>query len=195
MKQCWFSILIFNPSLIKQVCRPSLPAKSAGRVCRPSLPAKSAGIVCRPSLPAKSTGQVCRPSLPAKSAEQVCRPSLPAKSAGQVCRPSLPAKSAGQVPNGGPKWGSQMGVPNQGHISPSVLKCQNVKMIKWPNDQMTKWRDRRSECAKSDSKAYGTTCRPTALRAVGKNWGRSARQCIRQRDPNPQSWTSLFRIL
>jgi hypothetical protein len=39
------------------------------------------------------------------------------------------------------------------------LKCQNDKMIKWPNGQMTKWRDRRSECAKSDSKAYGTTCR------------------------------------
>jgi hypothetical protein len=38
------------------------------------------------------------------------------------------------VPNGGPKWGSQMGVPNQGPISPSVLKCQNIKMIKWPND-------------------------------------------------------------
>jgi hypothetical protein len=64
------------------------------------------------------------------------------------------------VTNGGPKWGSQMGVPNggpnQGHISPSVLKCQNIKMIKLPNDQMAKWRDRRSECAKSDSKAYGT---------------------------------------
>jgi hypothetical protein len=41
------------------------------------------------------------------------------------------------VPNGGPKWGSQMGVPNggpnRGHISPFVLKCQNIKMIKWPN--------------------------------------------------------------
>jgi hypothetical protein len=31
-------------------------------------------------------------------------------------------------------------------------------MIKLPNDQMAKWRDRRSECAKSYSKAYGTTC-------------------------------------
>jgi hypothetical protein len=34
------------------------------------------------------------------------------------------------VPNGGPKWGSQMGVLNRGPISPSVLKCQNVKMAK-----------------------------------------------------------------
>jgi hypothetical protein len=32
-------------------------------------------------------------------------------------------------------------------------------MIKWPNDKMTKRRDRRSESAPSDSKAYGTTCR------------------------------------
>jgi hypothetical protein len=39
------------------------------------------------------------------------------------------------------------------------LKCQNIKMIKWPNDQMAKWPDRRSESAQSDSKAYGTTCR------------------------------------
>jgi hypothetical protein len=68
------------------------------------------------------------------------------------------------VPNGGPKWGVPNGGPNQGPISPSVLKCQNVKMIKWPNGQMAKCRDRRSECAKSDSKAYGTK-----LRAIGKN--------------------------
>jgi hypothetical protein len=32
-------------------------------------------------------------------------------------------------------------------------------MIKLPNDQMAKWRNRRSECAKSYSKAYGTMCR------------------------------------
>jgi hypothetical protein len=31
---------------------------------------------------------------------------------------------------------------------------------------MTKWRDRRSECAKSDSKAYGTTWRRQKVR----NW-------------------------
>jgi hypothetical protein len=36
---------IFNPSLTKQVCRPSVPAKCAGQVCQPSLLAKSAGQV------------------------------------------------------------------------------------------------------------------------------------------------------
>jgi hypothetical protein len=43
------------------------------------LPKQDVGLsyqVCRPSLPAKSAGQVCQPSLPAKSACQVCRPSL-----------------------------------------------------------------------------------------------------------------------
>jgi hypothetical protein len=49
-------------------------------------------------------------------------------------------------------------------------------MIKWPNDQMTKRRDRRSESAQSDSKAYGTcavgknktenSCRPTAAKRL-----------------------------
>jgi hypothetical protein len=92
MGQCWLSIFNFPFVKDKQVWRPSLPAKSAGKVCVPSLPAKSAGQVCRPSLPAKPAGQVCRPSLPAKSASQVCRPSLPAKSAGQGCRPSQPAR-------------------------------------------------------------------------------------------------------
>jgi hypothetical protein len=43
-----------------QVCRASLPGKSAGQLCRASLPGKSAGQVCRASLPGKSSGQVCR---------------------------------------------------------------------------------------------------------------------------------------
>jgi hypothetical protein len=43
------------------------------------------------------------------------------------------------VPNGGSQMGVPNGGPNQGHISPSVLKCQNIKMIKLPNGQMTKW--------------------------------------------------------
>jgi hypothetical protein len=42
--QCWFSI--FKPSLIL-IMLTSLP----GQVCRSSLPAKSAGQVCQPSLP------------------------------------------------------------------------------------------------------------------------------------------------
>jgi hypothetical protein len=66
-----FQISFLRTSLTGQVCRPSLPAKSAGQVCRPSLPAKSAGQVCRPSLPAKSAGQACRSSLVAsRSVEQ-----------------------------------------------------------------------------------------------------------------------------
>jgi hypothetical protein len=46
-----------------QVCRASLPGKSAGQVCRASLPGKSAGQDCRASLPGKFAGQVCRASL------------------------------------------------------------------------------------------------------------------------------------
>jgi hypothetical protein len=67
------------------------------------------------------------------------------------------------VPNGG---------PNQGHISPSVLKCQNIKMIKWPNGQMAKWPN--GQMAKWPNGAIeGVNVlkvipRPTALRAVGK---------------------------
>jgi hypothetical protein len=79
------------------------------------------------------------------------------------------------VPNGGPKWGSQMVVPNgagvqirvpyRGPISPSVLKCPNVQMIKWPNDQMTKCPNVTIEGVN----VLKVIPRPTALRDVGKN--------------------------
>jgi hypothetical protein len=52
------------------------------------------------------------------------------------------------VPNGG---------PNQGPISPSVLKCQNIKMIKWPNDAI------------EGVNVLKVIPRHTAPRAVGKN--------------------------
>jgi hypothetical protein len=74
------------------------------------------------------------------------------------------------VPNGGPKWGSQMGVLNGGlkwesKSGSSVSKCQNIKMIKWPNDQMAKW----PKGAIEGVNVHKVIPRPTALRAVGKN--------------------------
>jgi hypothetical protein len=73
------------------------------------------------------------------------------------------------VPNGGPKWGSQMGVLNGGlkwesKSGSSVSKCQNIKMIKWPNDQMAKW----PKGAIEGVNVHKVIPRPTALRAVGK---------------------------
>jgi hypothetical protein len=55
-----------------------------------------------------------------------------------------------------------MGVPNggpyRGPISPSVLKCQNDKMAKWPNDAI------------EGVNVLKVIPRPTALSAVGKKY-------------------------
>jgi hypothetical protein len=51
--QCIWPTASIQYRIIGQVCRASLPGKSAGQVCRASLPGKSAGQVCRASLPGK----------------------------------------------------------------------------------------------------------------------------------------------
>jgi hypothetical protein len=71
------------------------------------------------------------------------------------------------VPNGGPKWGSQMGSKSGSHITLclEMSKYQNDKMAEWQNGRMAEWQNGQIEGVN----VLKVIPRPTALRAVGKN--------------------------